>query len=321
MTSPFPPRRPFPLRSPLPVSRERDHPKPADLLGGPGVRERAVTRAAMIVLAALAASISPAIPPASASAAPPSQDQLLVFAAASLKDIFAGLARDFAAANPGVKVVFNFAGSQELRAQIEQAAPADLFASADRQHMDALHRAALVQSPAVFARNQLAVAAPRDNPARLRVFADLPRATRLIVGAPQVPVGRYTELLLAAAGQRLGAAFKRSVEANIVSRELNVRQVLAKVTLGEVDAGIVYQTDVRAAGDQVVTVPIPPAVNVSAEYPIAVVRASPRARLAAAWVALVMSPAGQQRLRQAGFLPPLAVTSARSSPPASSPAP
>src|SRR5688500_12798405 len=141
---------------------------------------------ATIVLASLLAGASgarAAAPRAGAEA--PARGELLVFAAASLKEVFSDLARGFEAINPGVKVVLSFAGSQELRAQIAQGAPADVFASADQQQMAALSKAELVLPPKVFARNQLALAAPRDNPARLRVFSDLPRATRLIVGAPQ----------------------------------------------------------------------------------------------------------------------------------------
>lgn len=252
--------------------------------------------------------------------APSSTEPLVVYAAASLKDVFRALAPVFAAQHAGAKVTFNFAGSQELRAQIELGAPADVLASADREHMAALEAAALVGPPQVFARNQLALVVPADNPAGLRAFADLPRATRLIVGAPEVPVGRYTERLLTAANSRLGPGFRGAVEAKIVSRELNVRQVLAKVVLGEVDAGIVYETDARAGGDKVRALPIPAELNLATDYPIAVVRASSRAGLAAAWVALVRSPAGQARLRAAGFLPPAVSARREGRVPPSSPA-
>jgi molybdate transport system substrate-binding protein len=125
------------------------------------------------------------------------------------------------------------------------------------------------------------------------------------VGAPEVPIGRYThELLEQAAAGALGADFRKQVEGHIVSRELNVRQVLAKVTLGEAQAGVVYRTDAKAAAGKVGVVSIPPEVNVIAEYPIAAIAGGPHPQLARAWVAYVMSAEGQRLLRDAGFLAP-----------------
>jgi molybdate transport system substrate-binding protein len=192
--------------------------------------------------------------------------------------------------NPGVKVRFNFAGSQELRTQIEHGAPADVFASADTRHMEAARAEGLVDSPAFFATNSPVIAVPADNPAKVHALADLARVKRLVIGAPEVPIGAYTLAILE--------------QARVVSRELNVRQVLTKVTLGEADAGIVYRTDARSAGDTVRLVEIPPEVNVVADYVIATVARAPNPELARQWVALVRGPTGQAALAAAGFGPP-----------------
>jgi len=249
-----------------------------------------------LVLVVLAAVVV-ATPPARGA----ERRELTVFEAASLKDVFATLARRFEAENPGVAVVANAAGSQELRAQLEQGASADVFAAADRKPMDALVAARLVGAPAVFACNEPVVVVRAG--LELARFADLPRAERVVVGAPDVPIGGYTARLLDNAGRALGADFRARVEARIVSRELDVRQVLAKVMLGEADAGVVYRSDARAAAGKVRVVEIPRALNVTAEYPIAAVAKSPRAELARRFVELVRSPAGVAALREAGFLP------------------
>jgi molybdate transport system substrate-binding protein len=129
-------------------------------------------------------------------------------------------------------------------------------------------------------------------------------AQRIVVGVPEVPVGKYTLQILDNAAHKLGADFRARVEARIVSRELNVRQVLAKVTLGEADAGIVYRTDIGTNRDAVGVVTIPPEMNVIAKYPIAVVRAAAHPKLAQQWVTFILSEQGQGILRGAGFIVP-----------------
>ncbi len=235
-----------------------------------------------------------------ALAGPPSHE-LVVFEAASLKESFAALAARFEKDHPGTHVVTNAAGSQELRAQIEQGAAADIFASADRRQMDALVGAGLATTPALFACNEPVVVVRQDL-ASVRTFADLPRAERIVVGAPEVPIGAYTAQILKRAGDKLGAPFTARLQAKIVSRELNVRQVLAKVVLGEADAGIVYRTDTLAPKGKVRVVEIPPELNVTAAYPIAALTHAPAPTLAAAFVALVRSPSGVAVLREAGFV-------------------
>ena len=254
--------------------------------------------AAVFALVAAVFAGAGAMPVGHAAAAAPAQE-LVVFEASSLKDAFAVLAEKFQARHAGIKVAANAAGSQELRTQIEHGAQADVFASADLKHMDKLRQAGLVLAPTVFACNQPVLVVRAGS--RVKSFKDLPDVERLVVGAPDVPIGTYSDQILAAAARQFGADWSKRVQARIVSRELNVRQVLAKVTLGEADAGIVYRTDAMTAKGKAIPIAIPDALNVTAEYPIAALAAAPRADLAAAWIALVMSPAGQAVLAQHGF--------------------
>jgi molybdate transport system substrate-binding protein len=237
-------------------------------------------------------------------APPAGEDKLVVFAATSLRDAFTTLSDEFGRTHPAVEVTLNFAGTQELRTQLEHGAPADVFASADQRHMDALVQAKRVWDPQIFARNEPVVVVGKvvgkEQAQIVTTFFDLPRAQRIVVGAPDVPIGRYTLQILDRASE--GTDFRARVLARVVSHELNVRQVLAKVALGEADAGIVYRTDAQAAGARVMTVTIPPAVNVMADYPIAVVTEGKSRRLAQAWIDLVMSAPGQAALRRAGFI-------------------
>ncbi|HEX3763025.1 MAG TPA: molybdate ABC transporter substrate-binding protein [Kofleriaceae bacterium] len=225
---------------------------------------------------------------------------LTVFAAASLREAFEDLAKTFEARSPGVKVHLNLAGSQELRTQIENGARADVFASADQKHMAALVKAKLVTAPRVFARNTPVVIVPKDNPAKVGSFAELAKAKKIVIGVPEVPIGTYTLEIL----EKSGGDFKQKVLANVASRELNVRQVLAKVSLGEADAGIVYRTDAMASKDKVVIIEIPAKVNVVAEYPVAVLSKAPEAAAARAFVDLLLSADGQKRLAASGFVAP-----------------
>jgi molybdate transport system substrate-binding protein len=229
------------------------------------------------------------------------EDELTVFAASSLRESFAELGTEFEAAHPGTKVRFNLAGSQELRTQIENGAPADVFASADQKHMQALVVQGLAARSRVFARNEPVIVVPKGNPARIASLYDLPRAKRIVVGVPQVPIGAYTLRILDAASKRYGADFGKQVEAGIVSRELNVRQVLAKVGLGEADAAVVYRTDAAITKQPVEVIRIPPDLNVVAEYPVAVLVRARRPSLAREFVELVLSPRGREVLSRFGF--------------------
>jgi molybdate transport system substrate-binding protein len=247
-------------------------------------------------VAALACIVALA-PPGGAAAS----TQLTVFAAASLRECFAELGRRFEETHPGVQVLFNLAGSQELRTQIENGAPADVFASADQRHMQALVAQKLADVPRVFAYNEPVVAVPKDNPARLASFQDLPKARRIVLGAPEVPIGAYALRILDAASRKYGGDFRAKVEARVVSRELNVRQVLAKIGLGEADAAIVYRTDGLAANHGVEMIDIPADLQIVAEYPIAVLTRARHPALASEFVQLVLSPAGRETLARFGF--------------------
>lgn len=233
---------------------------------------------------------------------PDSQEtKLVVFAAASLRDVFSTMGDEFKKTHPGVELVFNFAGTQELRTQLEHGAPVDVFASADQRHMDELVQTSRVESPVVFTQNEPVIVVSGEAVGTVKSLADLPRVTQIVIGVPEVPIGRYTLQILEQAQATLGADFCARVETKVVSRELNVRQLLTKVSLGEAQASIVYRTDVRSAQGRVAIVPIPPEINVIARYPIAIVTKAAHPRLARAWVDQVLSTEGQQILSQAGF--------------------
>lgn len=228
-----------------------------------------------------------------------------IFAAASLTDAFGALGADFEAAHPNVNLRFNFGGSQNLRTQLEHGASADIFASANPREMTAVVEAGLAAADGVrsFLTNQLVVVLPAANPAQVHTLSDLARpGLKMILAAPEVPVGAYAYQALDNLTQLYGPTFKTDVLANIVSLEDNVKQVVAKVQLGEADAGIVYRSDAVAAPD-LKTLDIPPAANVIAEYPIVVLKAAAEPALAQAWVDYVLSPAGQATLARWGFTP------------------
>lgn len=207
--------------------------------------------------------------------------------------------------NPGDELEFNFAGSQILRTQIEEGAPADVFAAADHVHMDALKGKGLVEPDVVFARNRLVVVTPAENP-EVQRLVDLSRpGMRLVIADGNVPVGRYTTQVLGKMNRSglYGDDFQKRFLANVVSQETNVRAVLAKVSLGEVDGGVVYATDARTAAEKVRVLEIPERLNVIAEYPVAVVTRSAAKEGAARFVALVRSESGQALLVKRGFEP------------------
>jgi molybdate transport system substrate-binding protein len=232
------------------------------------------------------------------------ETQLVVFAATSLRDAFTAMVAVFEKAHPGVRVTLNFAGTQEIRTQLEQGAVADVFASADERHMKALQDANRVEQPEIFAENEAVLVVSSERAESVRSLADLPSAARIVLGAPEVPIGRYALQILDRASAKGGADFRARVEARVVSRELNVRQVLAKVSLGEADAGIVYRSDVASAGTQYAVVTIPADVNVIARYPIAQVKAGRSPSLGREWVTLVGSEQGRAILRGCGFMAP-----------------
>lgn len=230
---------------------------------------------------------------------------LTVFAAASLTDAFNEVGKNFESANPGVTVTFNFAGSQALRTQIEEGAPADVFASASSREMDTLIAGKFVAegAPQNFLTNKLVVILPASNPAGLKKLDNLANSgVKLVLAAEAVPVGNYARQVLDLMNNSFGPDFKDKVLANIVSNEDNVKQVVAKVQLGEADAGIVYTSDAIAAPD-LKTIEIPAELNVIAKYPIATLVNSTNVDLAKAFTDYVLSSEGQAILQKWGFAP------------------
>ena len=232
--------------------------------------------------------------------------EVVVLAAASLNAAFADVALSIRDSYPGLKIVYNFAGSQALRTQLEQGAAADVFASADDIQMRRALDGGLVEGVSqVFARNNLVVIVPADNPGRIASFEDLAKDGRkLALAGPQVPAGRYSREALHAGQVDYGMDFAARVLGNLVSEEPNVRQVLVKVQLGEADAGIVYASDVTGNGlREISAIPIPPAYNRLAAYPIAVTQTTRNPSGAAAFIRYVLSAAGQAILKAHGFIP------------------
>jgi molybdate transport system substrate-binding protein len=235
----------------------------------------------------------------------PEAKTLTVFAAASLTDAFDEIGKEFEAVNPGVTVQNNFAGSQTLRTQIEQGAQADVFASANTKEMDALVAGNFVaaDSAKIFLTNQLVVVMPANNPAGVVTLADLAKpGLKVVLAAKEVPVGNYALHVLDKLNAALGAGFKDQVLANVVSCENDVKQVVAKVQLGEADAGIVYSSDAVAA-PELKKIDIPVENNVIAKYPLAALTQSKDPELARAFIAYVLSTDGQSALLKWGFLP------------------
>lgn len=236
---------------------------------------------------------------------PPLSGKVTVFAAASLTESFKAIGDAFTKANPGVTVEFNFASSSALATQIEQAAPVDVFASADQPQMQRLVDKSLIEgTPAVLARNLPVIVVPAENRAGVTTPKDLAKSgIKLVLAAQDVPIGNYARQIIdkLAADPAYGAAFKDAALKNIVSNEANVRAVLTKIELGEGDAGIVYKTDALVSKEKVKTIALPDSVNVIATYPIAVVKASNNKTAAAAFVAFVRATDGQTLLKNAGF--------------------
>ncbi len=235
----------------------------------------------------------------------PTQHDLTVFAAASLTGAFQEIGTNFESANPGVKVRFNFAGSQILRTQIEQGALADVFASADHKNMDMLLADNLitVNTYQDFATNKLIVILPADNPGNVQSLGDLTKPDlKLVLADASVPAGNYARQILTkmSLDPVYGSDFGAKVLLNVVSNETDVKQVVAKVELGEADAGIVYVSDKVAAPD-LATITIPDEYNVTANYPMAVLIEAPEPILAISFVDYVKSDAGQAVLQKWGF--------------------
>jgi molybdate transport system substrate-binding protein len=290
------------------------------------VRSRLAAMVAILafVIAACSSgtSPSPSSPPATPAATPPGAPatatpgtsatspaavELTIYGAASLKGALDAARTAYEAAVPGVTLTISTDSSSALETKIEQGAPADVFLSADTSNPKKLVDKGLTDGPAVpFAGNKLTIIVPASNPAAIRTPADLAKpGVKVIAAGDAVPITKYASQLVANLAREPGypADFVALYTANIVSKEDNVKAVVAKIELGEGDAGIVYVTD-AVASTRVATVDVPDSANVLASYAGVVVKASPNAAAAQAFLAWFAGPAGQAILASFGFLLP-----------------
>ncbi|MFD9700058.1 molybdate ABC transporter substrate-binding protein [Lentzea sp. NPDC059081] len=255
-----------------------------------------VVVAATLVLAGCGSGGQTSTSPTSGSEAPKVTGDVTVFAAASLTETFTQLGKDFEAANPGTKVKFNFAGSSALAQQLNQGAPADVFASAAPANMKQVTDTKTVtDTPTTFVRNKLAIAVPKGNPGKIAGLADFANADKKIaLCAEQVPCG--------AAAKKVFEVAKVTPQPDTL--EQDVKAVLTKVSLGEVDGALVYKTDVKAAGGKVEGIDFAEADQAVNDYPIAPLAKAPNAAAAKAFVDFVLSDKGKAVLSAAGFVSP-----------------
>jgi molybdate transport system substrate-binding protein len=255
------------------------------------MRLQAVVLGVATVLAAAACGG----PSSGSGSAGPSGGTLDVFAAASLTNAFGDLERTYEQRHPGWKVRLNLAGSDQLAAQIEQRAPADVFAAASPRYPEQLQGEKLLGRTTDFATNSLLLVTPRSNPAGIRTAADLEQGdAKVVVADPAVPLGAYTEDVL----RNLGIDETRL---NIVSKEQDAEAVLAKVTAGEADAGFVYVTDALSRKAKLQEIGFPAPADATATYPIGIVSDSKHTKAAQQWIDLVKGPRGQAVLERLGF--------------------
>jgi molybdate transport system substrate-binding protein len=244
------------------------------------VRSGVLVSVLVLVVAAL---------PAGGSAHLESSGRLTVFAAASLTDVFPKID-----AHPR----YGFAGSDVLAFQIQQGAPADVFAAASPKYAELLYKQGLVQKPIQFATNTLVLVVPKSNPAQIHTVDDLTKpGVKIVIGDPSVPVGSYTRTVLSNLG------ISAAVLKNVVSQETDVRSVLGKVALGEADAGFVYVTDARTVQGKVKVIALRESAQPHVVYEVAVVKRSPHLQAAYRYVTRLIRPAAQRELERAGFGP------------------
>ncbi|GGL88385.1 molybdate-binding protein [Streptomyces fumigatiscleroticus] len=232
----------------------------------------------------------------SASSSPELSGTVTVFAAASLKESFTTLGKEFEKDHPGTEVTFNFGGSDTLAASITSGAPADVFAAASAKTMKIVTDAGDASgTPATFVRNQLEIATLPGNPDKIASLKDLTKSgLKVVLCDKTVPCGAAAQTALEASGLKLTP----------VSYEQDVKSALTKVELKEADAAVVYRTDVQAAGDKVEGVDFPESAEAVNDYPIALLKDAPNADAAQAFITLVKSAEGQKVLAEAGFMKP-----------------
>jgi molybdate transport system substrate-binding protein len=232
---------------------------------------------------------------------------LTILAASSLTDAFGELAKTFEKQNPGTKVRTSFGASSEMLAQIQQGAPADVFASAAEEEMNTAVKGGLVTGkPADFVKNREVVMVPKDNPANIKSLQDVAKpGIELVLAEDEVPAAEYAKEILHKANAQYGDDFEKRVLSNVVSREADVRASVARVSVGDADATFGYASDYTPdIRDRVKVVPIPPSLNIVATYPVAALKDANSPGLAKKWVALVTSEEGQRVLKKWRFEPP-----------------
>ena len=239
----------------------------------------------------------------SASSEEGQESALTVYAASSLTDAFGELKTNFEEEHPGTEVQLNFAGSSTLLTQLEQGAPADVFASADEAKMDDAVSDGLAEAPQTFARNRLTVIVPTGNPAGISSYQDLANpGNTLVLARDEVPVAQYAKESLTKANAEYGSNFSERVLSNVVSREADVKAAANRVAVGDADASIVYTSDATPdLRERVETIDIPEELNVVATYPITVLEEARSPEVAQQWVDLVLSDEGQRVLESYGF--------------------
>jgi molybdate transport system substrate-binding protein len=243
--------------------------------------------------------------PSSDSSSPKAWTKLTVLAAASLTEVFPKIGAEFTKAHPDVTFTFSFGGTDQLAAQIQEGAPADVFAGASTRYGDQLAAAGQIKPYTVFCTNELVLIVPASNPAGITSLQDLAtKDVKLVIGSETVPVGSYTRTVLGNLDSVYGSGYSDKVLANAVSNEDSVTSIVTKVESGEADAGFVYITDALAAGSKVKTLTLPATAEAVAKYPIAVVSATKNGTAAQQFADFVLTPPAQALLKQAGFGPP-----------------
>jgi molybdate transport system substrate-binding protein len=233
-------------------------------------------------------------------------ETLTILAASSLTDAFGELAKTFEKQNPGTEVRTSFGGSSDMLAQIQQGAPADVFASADQENMNsAVKDDLVVGKPEIFVKNREVVMVPRDNPANIESLRDLAKPDiKLVLAENEVPAAEYAKEILHKACARYGEGFENDVLSNVVSREVDVRASVNRVAVGDADATFGYASDhTPEIRDRVKIIRIPPDLNIVATYPVAALKDAKSPELAKKWVDLVTSEEGQRVLKEWGFEP------------------
>lgn len=243
---------------------------------------------------------------AQSSSSPAIQGTLTVFAAASLTESFRAIGERLQLDHTKLDILFHFAGSQTLRTQLEQGAPADVFVSANVEQMRLAQQSGVVEGNAsIFTQNQLVLIVPQQNPGQVEQLRDLANpGLKLILAGQHVPAGRYSRQVLQRAARDYGESFETQTLRNLVSEERNVKQVVTKIQLGEADAGLAYVSDVTPQVQRVIrSIPIPDAYNAVARYPIAVVQDTSQPAAAKAFIDFVRSKPGQAILKSFNFVP------------------